>query len=224
MEDYRRREWLAVLGVVEEIFDKLQWMADSGNDVIRPRIEAVLQGEARSRLLTLLRQKHDALDFEAELKSVIEQEMQNLRETKPDLFGMYRQLNNVSAAVRPMTSVILFSIGFGPAGEIVAPFLGHAAASAAIHVFADVAGGATAALAGEAAVSSAASSGTSMLQAWFHRLHSAFTARRASWLTQLIHSELLGTLPEDLNAATSLAKSAAFIEVQKCILKIEGLL
>ncbi|RLT11252.1 MAG: hypothetical protein DWI22_01875 [Planctomycetota bacterium] len=224
MEDYRRREWLAVLGVVEEIFDKLQWMADSGNDVIRPRIEAVLQGEARSRLLTLLRQKHDALDFEAELKSVIEQEMQNLRETKPDLFGMYRQLNNVSAAVRPMTSVILFSIGFGPAGEIVAPFLGHAAASAAIHVFADVAGGATAALAGEAAVSSAASSGTSMLQAWFHRLHSAFTARRASWLTQLIHSELLGTLPEDLNAATSLAKSAAFIEVQKCVLKIEGLL
>ncbi|MEJ7593367.1 MAG: GTPase [Planctomycetaceae bacterium] len=99
MEDYRSREWLAVLGVVEELFDKLQWMADSGNEIIRPRIEAVLQGESRSRLLTLLRQKHDAVDFEGELTLIVDQEMQNLQKTKPDLFGMYRQLNNVSAAV-----------------------------------------------------------------------------------------------------------------------------
>ncbi len=137
---------------------------------------------------------------------------------------MYRQLNNVSAVVRPMTSVVLFSIGFGPAGEMVAPFLGHAAASAVIHVFAEVAGGATAAIAGEAAVSSAASSGTGMLQAWFHRLHSAFTARRANWLTQLVHSELLGQLPEELNAAAGLTKSDACIEVQKCVSELEGLL
>ena len=224
MEDYRSREWLAVLGVVEELFDKLQWMADSGNEIIRPRIEAVLLGDARSRLLTLLRQKHDVLDFEEELKSVIDQEMRNLQRTKPDLFGMYRQLNNVSAVVRPVTSVVLFSIGFGPAGEMVAPFLGHAAASAVVHVFADVAGGATAAIAGEAAVSGAASSGTGMLQAWFHRMHSAFTARRASWLTQLVHTELLGALPEELNAAAGLTKSEAFIEVQKCVTKLEGLL
>ncbi len=224
MEDYRSREWLAVLGVVEELFDKLQWMADSGNDIIRPRIEAVLQGEARSRLLSLLRQKHDALDFEEELRFVIDQEMQNLQKTKPDLFGMYRQLNNVSAAVRPMTSVVLFSMGFGPAGEMVAPFLGHAAASAVVHVFADVAGGATAAIAGEAAVSGAASSGTGMLQAWFHRLHSAFTARRASWLTRLVHSELLGALPEELNAAAGLTTSEAFLEVQKCVSDLERLL
>ena len=224
MEGYRSREWLAVLGVVEELFDKLQWMADSGNEIIRPRIEAVLQGAARSQLLTLLKQKHDALDFEDELTLIVDQEMQNLQKTKPDLFGMYRQLNNVSAVVRPMTSVVLFSIGFGPAGEMVAPFLGHAAASAVIHVFADVAGGATAAIAGEAAVSSAAGSGAGMLQAWFHRLHSAFTARRASWLTNLVHGELLGALPEELNAAAGLTKSDAFIEVQKSVSKLEGLL
>jgi hypothetical protein len=224
MDDYRNREWLAVLSVVEELFDKLQWMAESGNKIIRPRIESVLQGDARSRLLTLLRQKHDALDFDDELRLVVEQEMQNLQATKPDLFGMYRQLNNVSAVVRPMTSVVLFSIGFGPAGEMVAPFLGHAAASAVVHVFADVAGGATAAIAGDAAVSSAASSGSSMLQAWFHRLHSAFTARRANWLTQLVHSELLGQLPEELNAAAGLTKSEAFGEVQKCLSELEALL
>lgn len=220
MEEYRNREWLAVLGVVEELFDKLQWMADSGNDIIRPRLEAILKGEARSRLLTLLKGQHDAIDFEAELTQVVDAEMKNLRTTKPDLFGMYRQLNNVSAAMRPMTSVVLFSIGFGPAGEMVAPFLGHAAASAVVHVFADVAGGATAAIAGEAAVSGAASSGTGMLQAWFHRLHSAFTAQRASWLTRIVHAELLGALPEELNVAAGLSTSPSFTEVQKCLTQL----
>ncbi len=224
MEEYRSREWLAVIGVVEELFDKLQWMADSGNDIIRPRIEAILNGESRSRLLTLLKERHDAIDFEAELTQVVDHEMKNLQKTKPDLFGMYRQLNNVSAAVRPMTSVVLFSIGFGPAGEIVAPFLGHAAASAVVHVFADVAGGATAAIAGEAAVSNAASSGTGMLQAWFHRLHSAFTARRAAWLTNVVHSELLGALPEELNAAATLTTSHSFTEVQKCLSHLTAIL
>lgn len=217
MEEYRSREWLAVLGVVEELFDKLQWMADSGNEIIRPRLEMILKGEARSRLLTLLKNQHDAIDFEAELTQVVDEEMKNLQKTRPDLFGMYRQLNNVSAAVRPMTSVVLFSIGFGPAGEMVAPFLGHAAASAVVHVFADVAGGATAAIAGEAAVSSAASSGTGMLQAWFHRLHSAFTAQRASWLTRIVHAELLGPLPEELHAAAGLTRSETFKEVQMCL-------
>jgi len=224
MEDYRSREWLAVLGVVEELLDKLQWMAESGNQIIRPRIEAILQGEARSQLLITLRQRHDTLDFDEELRLVVHEEMQKLQMNKPELFGIYRQLNNVSAAVRPVTSIVLFSIGFGPAGEIVAPFLGHAAASAAVHVFADVAGGATAAIAGEAAVSSAASSGTGILQAWFHRLHAAFTARRAGWLTQLIHAELLGQLPEELNAAAELSASEAYLEVQKSVIKLEALL
>ena len=118
--------------------------------------------------------------------------------------------------------MVLFSIGFGPAGELVAPMLGHAAASAVVHVFADMAGGATAAIAGEAAVSSAAGSGTGMLQAWFHGLHSTFTARRAGWLTNLIHAEFLGSLPEELHAAADLAKSEAFVEVQKCVALLEA--
>ena len=116
-----------------------------------------------------------------------------------------------------MTSVVLFTVGFGPAGELVAPFVANAAAAAVIHVVADVAGGATAAIAGEAAVSSAAGSGAGLLQTWFHRLHSAFTARRAGWLTELLHTELLGRLPEELQEAGGLAKSKAFVEVQECV-------
>jgi hypothetical protein len=224
LEDYRSREWSAALGVVEELFDKLQWMADSGNEIIRPRIEAVLKGESRSRLLTLLKLKHDAVDFDEELKAVVAAEMTALEKTRPDLFGMYRQLNNVSAAVRPMTSVVLFTVGFGPAGELVAPLIANAAAAAVVHVVADVAGGATAAIAGEAAVASAAGSGAGLLQAWFHRLHSAFTARRAGWLTNLLHHELLGRLPEELKEAAQLSQSDKYVEVRTCIDDLERML
>jgi hypothetical protein len=223
MVDYQAREWTAILIVVEELFDKLQWMADSGNEIIRPRIEAILRGDARASLIRLLKQKHDAVDFEDELRVVVDEQMKSFEQTKPDLFSMYRQINNVSAAVRPMTSVVMFSIGFGPAGELVAPMLGHAAASAVVHVVADVAGGATAAIAGEAAVSSAAGSGSGMLQAWFNQMHSMFTTRRAAWLTKLIHSELLGGLPQELRAAADLSTSDAFLEVQACVSELEGI-
>ena len=99
-----------MLTVVEELFERLQWMADSGNELIRPRIEAILRGDARVTFLELLRQRHAAVDMEQELRTVVDAEMQLIQQTRPELFGVYRQLNNVSAAVRPMTTVVLFTV------------------------------------------------------------------------------------------------------------------
>jgi hypothetical protein len=168
-------------------------------------------------LLTRLKSAHQGLDFAQELRIVVDREMQRFRDDSPDLFTLYRQLHNVSAVVRPMTSVVLFSMGFGPAGEAVAPFVAGAAAQAVVHVVADVAGGATVALAGDAAVANAAGTGAGLLQAWFHRLHAAFTARRATWLTQIVHTELLGTLPEELRTAASLLEQADFKAVTDAV-------
>ncbi len=154
---------------------------------------------------------------------MIDREMTSFQANSPDLFQLYRQLHNATAAVRPMTSVVLFSLGFGPAGEAVAPFVAGAAAQAVVHVVADVAGGATAAIAGEAAVSEAASKGTGFLQAWFHRLHSAFTARRAGWLTEVIHTELLGTLPEDLRAAARVTRGQSYQRLTEVLTELRQL-
>lgn len=217
LEDYRHREWTTILTVVEELFSRLQWIADSGTPVIRTRIQDILKGASRSELLTRLKSAHQGLDFAQELRFVVDREMQRFRDDSPDLFTLYRQLHNVSAVVRPMTSVVLFSMGFGPAGEAVAPFVAGAAAQAVVHVVADVAGGATVALAGDAAVANAAGTGAGLLQAWFHRLHAAFTARRATWLTQIVHTELLGTLPEELRTAASLLEQADFKAVTDAV-------
>ncbi|MGB4740036.1 MAG: GTPase domain-containing protein, partial [Fuerstiella sp.] len=201
LDKYRESEWTAILTTIEELFDKLQWMADSGNRMVKPKIEEVLQASGRSQLIESLKRHHSAVDFEAELKDTVASEMESFSSDSPELFKFYRQLHNVSAAVRPMTSVVLFSLGMGPASETVAPFVADAAANAAIHVFTDVAGGTVAAVAGDTALSGAAGTGSGMLQAWFHRLHSVFTQRRVDWLTNLIREELLGDLPEQMKSA-----------------------
>lgn len=224
MEEYRQREWSAILTVIEELYDKLQWMAESGNQLIRPRIDSILQGSSRSALIAELKTRHEAIDFEQELADVVNDEMHLFQQNSPEMFRFYRQLHHVGAAVRPMASIVLFSLGFGPAGEAVAPLVAGAAAQAVVHVVADLTGGTAAAIAGEAAVSGAASRSSGLLQAWFHRLHSAFVARRAQWLTQLIHSEFLGTLPEDLRAATTLTESQPFREVQDSIARLQQIL
>lgn len=220
---YREREWSAILTTIEELFDKLQWMAESGNDLIRPRIEAVLNGASRTELIDVLRKRHQTVDFEAELTTIVNQEMDRFSIDSPDVFAFYRQLHNVSAAVRPMTSVVLFSLGFGPAGETVVPFVADAAANAVVHVVADVAGGTTAAVAGDAAMG-AAGRGAGMLQAWFHQLNGRFTERRVNWLTDSIRREMLGTLPEDLQRAAAISDSVEWAGVTERLVRIEQLL
>jgi hypothetical protein len=112
----------------------------------------------------------------------------------------------------------------GPAGEAVAPLVAGAAANAVVHVVADVAGGTTAAVAGEAALSTVAGQGSGMLQAWFHRLHTVFTQRRVDWLTNLIREELLGNLPEQMQAAANLPSSSEYQDVTNAVNQLSELL
>jgi hypothetical protein len=109
-----------------------------------------------------------------------------------------------------MTSVVLFTLGWGPAGEVVAPMVANAATQAVVHVVADFAGGTGAAVAGETAIATAARSGAGFLEAKFRRLQAAFTTRRVDWLAALLKRELFGSLPEDLQAAANLSESEEF--------------
>lgn len=223
LDKYREAEWSAILTTVEELLDKLQWMADTGNRMVKPRVEAILEGASRSKLLDTLKRHHATVDFEQELHDTVAAEMENFSEDSPELFKFYRQLHNVSAAVRPMTSVVLFSLGMGPAGETVAPLIADSAANMVIHVVTDVAGGTVAAAAGDTALAGATGTGAGMLQAWFHRLHSVFTQRRVDWLTQLIRQELLGNLPEEMQAAAGLPTSEEYKQLEIALAELGGL-
>jgi hypothetical protein len=214
LEPYRKSEWNAVLRAVEEVFERLTWMAESGSDLLRPRFEQLLAGKSRVELVEWLRRQHQQVDLEAELADTVDREMRHFQTGSPELYAFYRQLNNISAAVRPVTSVVLFTIGWGPAGHAVAPLLADAATHAVVPIVVDLAGGATAAVAGDAAIVEAAGRGAGFLQAKFHKLHTAFTTRRVNWLAGLLKSHLLGTLPEDLAQAGEIPQTAKFTEVK----------
>ncbi|MEP3482225.1 MAG: GTPase [Fuerstiella sp.] len=214
---YRESEWQAILTTVEELFEKLRWMADNGNRMVRPRVESILENCKLSDLLLLLQNKHNEVDFEHELKDTVNQQLEAFSVDSPELFKMYRQLNNVTAVVRPMASVVLFSFGMGPAGEAVAPMVASTAANMVVHVATDVAGGTAAVVAGDTALSTAAGKSSGSLEALFYGLQSQFTERRVAWLTDLIHTELLGSLIEDMHGAADLPTSEDYLAVKTAI-------
>lgn len=217
LEEYAGREWSVIVSVVEDVFQRLQVLADGGSPLIRARLQSLLEPAVRGRLLERLRVAHGATDLQLELRQVVDQQMEHAEAASPEVFRLCRHANNLSAAVRPVTSVVLFSLGFGPAGDLVAPLLGQAAAAALVHAAVDVAGGATAAIAGEAAVAAAAGSGAGLLQAWFHQLQASFAARRGAWLAEFLKRELLGDLPDELQRAAGLANSDEFLAVQRSL-------
>jgi len=218
---YRKQEWSAALNAVEEIVDRLTWMSESGSQLLQPRLEKLLEGKSRADLLERLRGEHQSVALDAELTTVVAAEMETFQRDSPELYNFYRQLNNVSAAARPVASVVMFTLGWGPAGHAVAPFVADAATHAVAHVVADFAGGAVAAVAGEQALTGAAGRGAGMLQARFHKLQAAYTARRAGWLMGRLKELLLGTLPEELQAAATLTELREFQEVQSTLVRLE---
>ena len=181
MEVYRHDEWGAVLTVVEEVYERLTWLSDSSDRLLKPFLDQMLAGRSRSQLLEELRTEHERVDFDRELSQAVDSEMRAFETGSPELYRFVRQLKNVSAAVRPLTSVVLFSIGWGPAAHVLSPMVAplvdmgtHSVAP----IIADFASGAAAAVAGDTAMAS----GANFLEARFRRLQTAFTKRRVDWL------------------------------------------
>lgn len=219
---YQRQEWSSILNAVEELFDKLSLLSESGSPLLKPHFEKLLAGTSRAELLERLRERHADVDFAAELQDVVSGGMQDFQTDSPELYRFYKQLNNISAAVRPVTSVVLFTMGWGPAGELVAPVVANAAAHTLMPIVADFAGGTAAAVAGESALSGAAGHGSGYLQAKFRRLHGSFTARRAAWLVSQLKHQLLGALPEQLQAASEIPTSHEFRNVVEALSALEA--
>lgn len=215
LEAYRRREWLSILDAIEKVFRKLTWLSELGNDLLRPRLQAILSGTNRLQLLETVQQAHRELDLEAELQSLVAQELSGFRQESPLYYDLFKRLDQVAAAARPATSVVLFVTGFGPVGDALMPVFAHSAIQSVVHVAGDVAGGTVAAAVGETVLAEGASQGAGYLELRFRKLHAAFTARRAAWLAMLLKQHVLKSLPEDLTAAATLPDSPAFHRVRQ---------
>ena len=221
---YKQQEWSAILTAVERVFDKLTFLAQLGNDVLRPRLESVLSGTSRSELLQTIHAAHARVDLEQELRQLVSDGLAGFRDESPRHYEFFRRLDLFAAAARPATSVILFVTGFAPVGHALTPVITDTAFQGVVHVAGDVAGGTIAAAVGDAVISEGASTGVGYLEAKFRKLHAAFTARRAAWLAVLLNTHLLGTLPDEIRQAASLPESEAVRDVRSCVEQVRSML
>jgi hypothetical protein len=102
-------------------------------------------------------------------------------------------------------------------GHAITPVLTDTVLQGVVHAAGDVAGGTIAAAVGDAVISEGAATSAGYLEAKFRKLQAAFTRRRAQWLAGLLQQHLLGTLPEDLQHAASVAGTEEFQRVRSLI-------
>ena len=212
-EVYRRREWSAILETVEKSYERLKILCDSGNPMLQSRLEQLLGGVSRSDLLNRLEESHRRVDLDAELKQLVESEMQSFRDESPQFYKFLKRVDQSAAVVRPAASVVLFFTGFGPVGDAAAHLAADTAIQSAVHVAGDVAGGTVAAAVGDTALSGTTSSGAGFLEAKFRRLHTAFTATRLEWLLEMLDEHLWGSFVKELHAGASALQSQPYRHV-----------
>lgn len=223
LESYREREWTAILTAVESVYDRLTMLAELGNPLLQPRLKAMLAGSSRADLLARLRGAHQAIDFEAELRDLVDNELRTFRADSPTAYEAVRKLDVIAAAARPATSVILFVTGFGPVGHAITPAFTDAAMQGVMHFAGDVAGGTVAAAVGETVLSAGTGTSVGYFEARFRKLENAFTQKRAAWLATLLQQALLGTVPQDLQAAASVTGSPEFRELERAVSDLAAL-
>lgn len=213
---YRELEWQAALQAVERVYLQLTLLAELGNPLLQPRLEQLLRGSSRERLLSELKSRQDGVDYDHLLAEVVRDKMLLFQKDQPGLDQFMRRLDQLAAVARPATSIALFVVGVGlPLGEIVAPLVGQAATHAVLHAVGDAAGGAAVAVVGEQAVSGAVSQGAGYLEAWFRGIQLAFTSQRVEWLTSALERQLLGELTMELREATAIASSPELERVEE---------
>ncbi len=217
-ESYREREWAAVLRAVSKVYQKLEWLSDLGQPLLRERIEQRLTGISRSGLLQQLELEHDDFPFQTLLEQTVAAELQTFQQENPQLFQWVQRMDEATAAARPMLTIVLGVTGIGlPVGEAAAHLATQGLMQGAMHVAGDVVAGAATATVGESAISATASSGTGYLQAKIHRLQEAFSARRAAWLAEQIERLLLGTLTGELQQASTLTRSKEYVRLTEIL-------
>lgn len=217
MEEYRRREWTAVLKTVEAAFERMEMLADMGNVLLRERLQGLLAGVTRADLLSQLETAHQELDLQGDLERLVQAEMDTFQSGNPKMYRLLSRLDKAAAVFRPATSVALFMTGFGPAGHLASQMVTDSAIQTAVQVASDVAGGTVAVAVGDSALSSGTASGLSTIEAQLRQLHASFAMQRVSWLMEFLNRNLWGSLLQELMHAAAIQQSDVASDVQAAI-------
>jgi hypothetical protein len=221
LDSFRVREREVIVEAIERLLDELERLARLGNDVLRPRLQAILGGASRQALLARVTAAHAALPAVGdEYREYLRAELDRWSEGNPRAINVLRSLDQALAFARPAITLSLALGGWFLAGDVV----GHAAAQVAGHTAghlateAAIAGGVTGG--GEAVVSATGEGLKHAAARLFQRLQTHYAEMRAEWLGGWLERELLGAPIGELRRGAALVDSAPYRQAKDALLAL----
>ncbi|MBL9123662.1 MAG: hypothetical protein JNG90_08520, partial [Planctomycetaceae bacterium] len=218
VETFQRQERGAIVLAVEKLIDELDRLGQIGNDMLRPRLAALLTGDARRELLERVQASHDQLPpVDDDYREFLRSELDAWGGQNPKAINFLRSLDHVAAIARPAITVSLAVSGWVLAGGLVH----EAAVQAATHTATE--------LATEAAVAGGITGGGEILLGTtgeglrraaarlFGRLQTRYAEQRAAWLAHWLERELLGQTLAELREGAELPGRSEFQAVQQAL-------
>jgi len=220
---FHAQERTAILEAIGHLIGQLERLAQVGNEMLRPRLAALLAGERRGQLLERVERAHNELPAVGEaFRAYLRNELNDWGQENPRAIGFLRSLDHAAAIARPAITVTLavsgglFSVG------VVAPAATHMAGQTVGHLAAEAAitGGIT--VGGEAMVSATGEGLKQTSARLFRRLQTRYTELRATWLAEWLERELLGELLAELHSGAVVAESAAMRASEESLAALAG--
>ncbi len=208
---FKRQEQAAVITAVEKMLDELQRLAEVGNEILRPRLQRILGGQARADLLAQVEAAHRNLPpIDDEYRAVLREELDAWKTANLPAVRFLKTLDKAMAIARPAITVTLFVGGWAVAGDLVGQAAMHVVGNAAGHLASEVvvAGG------GEAMVATAGEGVGQAAARLFRQLQSRFVQQRANWLAEFLENQPLGNLLIELRQGADVPKSTEFKKVE----------
>jgi hypothetical protein len=215
---FQRQERSAVVTAVEKLLDELARLSQVGNEILQPRLQRILGGQARSDLLARIEAAHRSLPpVDEDYRVMLRAELDAWKAGNPRVARWFQSLDQAMAVARPAITVTLFVSGGVLAGDLVGQAAMHAAGHLAGQVAADaaIATGIT-----EAVVTTTGEGARQAAARLFRRLQTRFAQKRAQWLADFVEEQLLGNLLDELRLGAAVPESIEFRNVESAITEL----
>jgi hypothetical protein len=216
---FQRQEQAAMVMAVEKLFGELARLALLGNEILKPRLQRILGGQARSELLARIEAAHRSLPpVDEDYRAMLRAELDALKANYPRVARWLRTLDQTMAVARPAITVTLCVSGGVLAGDLVGQAAMHAAGHVAGQIAADaaIATGIT-----EAVVTTTGEGARQAAARLFRRLQTRFAQKRAQWLADFVERQLLGDLLAELRQGAAVPESIEFKNVEAAMAELK---
>ena len=105
---FQRQEQAAVVMAVEKLLDELARLAQVGNEILQPRLQRILGGQARSELLARIEAAHRSLPpVDEDYRAMLRAELDAWKASYPRVMRWLQTIDQALAVARPAITVTL---------------------------------------------------------------------------------------------------------------------